>query len=67
MTHLVKDEAKGIEAAVSKVLQEESKQQENESNSVHEEETKVEEPGDAEEQKVGYIKCTFFSSCNKFY
>ncbi|XP_020947859.1 protein CASC1 isoform X9 [Sus scrofa] len=51
VTHLVKDEAKGIEAAVSKVLQEESKQQENESNSVHEEETKVEEPGDAEEQK----------------
>uniref|UniRef100_A0A8I3NFA0 Dynein axonemal intermediate chain 7 n=2 Tax=Canis lupus familiaris TaxID=9615 RepID=A0A8I3NFA0_CANLF len=47
----VKDEVKSVEAAISKELPEESKQLENESNSVHEEEeTKCEEQGDIEVQ-----------------
>ncbi|XP_055252541.1 dynein axonemal intermediate chain 7 isoform X4 [Moschus berezovskii] len=50
VTDFVKEEAKSVQAAVSKDLQEENKQQENESNSVHEEETKTEEQGDVEEQ-----------------
>lgn len=50
-----------MQTAVSKDLQEENKQQENESNSVHEEEAKAEEQGDVEEQTVGHFKCTFFS------
>ncbi|XP_057558184.1 dynein axonemal intermediate chain 7 isoform X2 [Hippopotamus amphibius kiboko] len=50
VTYFIKDELKSVEAAVSKDLQEEYKQQENESNSVHEEEKKVEEQGDIEGQ-----------------
>ncbi|XP_038294632.1 dynein intermediate chain CFAP94, axonemal isoform X6 [Canis lupus familiaris] len=49
----VKDEVKSVEAAISKELPEESKQLENESNSVHEEEeTKCEEQGDIEVQTI---------------
>ncbi|XP_073733937.1 dynein axonemal intermediate chain 7 isoform X4 [Callorhinus ursinus] len=50
VTHFVKDEVKNEEAAISKELQEEGKQRENESNSVQEEETKFEEQGDSEVQ-----------------
>lgn len=50
-----------MQTAVSKDLQEENKQ-ENESNSVHEEETKAEGQGDVEEQMVGHVKCTYLSS-----
>ncbi|XP_070309894.1 dynein axonemal intermediate chain 7 isoform X7 [Odocoileus virginianus] len=50
VTDFVKEEVKSVQTAVSKDLQEENKQQENESNSVHEEETKAEEQGDVEEQ-----------------
>ncbi|XP_072621831.1 dynein axonemal intermediate chain 7 isoform X2 [Vulpes vulpes] len=47
----VRDEVKSVEAAISKELPEESKQLENESNSIHEEEeTKCEEQGDIEVQ-----------------
>ena len=42
ITDFVKEEVKSVQTAVSKDLQEEKKQQENESNSVHEEETKAE-------------------------
>ena len=56
----VKDEVKSVEAAISKELPEESKQLENESNSVHEEEeTKCEEQGDIEVQTVGHIFLNF--------
>ena len=67
ITDFVKEEVKSVQTAVSKDLQEEKKQQENESNSVHEEETKAEGQGDVEEQMVGHFKCTFFSSCNGCY
>ncbi|XP_059968029.1 dynein axonemal intermediate chain 7 isoform X2 [Mesoplodon densirostris] len=50
VTYFGKDEVKSVEAAVSKDLQEEYKEQENESNSVHEEETKVDEQGGIEGQ-----------------
>ncbi|KAG5212433.1 hypothetical protein JEQ12_014862 [Ovis aries] len=50
ITDFVKEEVKSVPTAVSKDLQEEKKQQENESNSVHEEETKAEGQGDVEEQ-----------------
>ncbi|XP_044085083.1 dynein axonemal intermediate chain 7 isoform X7 [Neovison vison] len=50
VNHLVKDEVKYEETAVDKELQEEGKQQENESNSVHEEETKFEEQSGSEVQ-----------------
>ncbi|XP_027969122.1 protein CASC1 isoform X2 [Eumetopias jubatus] len=50
VTHFVKDEVKNEEAAISKELQEEGKQRENESNSIQEEETKFEEQGDSEVQ-----------------
>ncbi|XP_069441635.1 dynein axonemal intermediate chain 7 isoform X6 [Ovis canadensis] len=50
ITDFVKEEVKTLQTAVSKDLQEEKKQQENESNSVHEEETKAEGQGDVEEQ-----------------
>ncbi|XP_021546192.1 dynein axonemal intermediate chain 7 isoform X2 [Neomonachus schauinslandi] len=50
VTHFVKDEVQNEEAAISKELQEEGKQRENESNSVQEEETKFEEQGDSEVQ-----------------
>nr|XP_045366259.1 dynein axonemal intermediate chain 7 isoform X4 [Camelus bactrianus] len=51
VTPFVKGEVKSVEAAISKNLQEECKQQENESHSVHEEETKVmEEQDDTERQ-----------------
>ncbi|XP_047722752.1 dynein axonemal intermediate chain 7 isoform X3 [Prionailurus viverrinus] len=49
-THFVKDEVQKGEAEISKELQEEYKQQECESVSVCEEETKVEEQGDIEVQ-----------------
>ncbi|ELR51804.1 Cancer susceptibility candidate protein 1-like protein, partial [Bos mutus] len=49
VTDFVKEEVKSVQTAVSKDLQEENKQ-ENESNSVHEEETKAEGQGDVEEQ-----------------
>jgi len=52
VTHFVKDEVKNEEAAISKELQEEGKQRENESNSVQEEETKFEEQGDSEVQMI---------------
>lgn len=55
VTDFVKEEVKNEEAAISKELQEEGKQRENESNSVHEEETKFEEQGDSEVQMVGRI------------
>ncbi|KAB1254190.1 Protein CASC1 [Camelus dromedarius] len=61
VTPFVKGEVKSVEAAISKNLQEECKQQENESHSVHEEETKVmEEQDDTERQTVGPLICTFF-------
>ncbi|XP_060022704.1 dynein axonemal intermediate chain 7 [Lagenorhynchus albirostris] len=50
VTYFGKDEVKSVEAAVSKDLKEEYKEQENESNSVHEEETKVDEQGGIEGQ-----------------
>ncbi|XP_032500131.1 protein CASC1 isoform X4 [Phocoena sinus] len=50
VTYFGKDKVKSVEAAVSKDLQEEYKEQENESNSVHEEETKVDEQGGIEGQ-----------------
>nr|XP_045729699.1 dynein axonemal intermediate chain 7 isoform X2 [Mirounga angustirostris] len=50
VTHFVKDEVQNEEAAISRELQEEGKQRENESNSVQEEETKFEEEGDSEVQ-----------------
>ncbi|XP_060161891.1 dynein axonemal intermediate chain 7 isoform X8 [Globicephala melas] len=50
VTYFGKDEVKSVEAAVSKDVQEEYKEQENESNSVHEEETKVDEQGGIEGQ-----------------
>ncbi|XP_006727815.2 protein CASC1 [Leptonychotes weddellii] len=50
VTHFVKDEVQNEEAAISRELQEEGKQRENESNSVQEEETKFEEQGDSEVQ-----------------
>ncbi|XP_032329351.1 protein CASC1 isoform X2 [Camelus ferus] len=51
VTPFVKGEVKSVEAAISKNLQEECKQQENEPHSVHEEETKVmEEQDDTERQ-----------------
>ncbi|XP_029060215.1 protein CASC1 isoform X7 [Monodon monoceros] len=50
VTYFGKDEVKSVEAAVSKDLQEEYKEQENEPNSVHEEETKVDEQGGIEGQ-----------------
>uniref|UniRef100_A0A452T7D2 Dynein axonemal intermediate chain 7 n=2 Tax=Ursus maritimus TaxID=29073 RepID=A0A452T7D2_URSMA len=50
VTDFAKEEVKNEEAAISKELQEEGKQRENESNSVHEEETKFEEQGDSEVQ-----------------
>ncbi|XP_047595954.1 dynein axonemal intermediate chain 7 isoform X5 [Lutra lutra] len=49
VNHVVKDEVKYEETAVDKELQEEGKQ-ENESNSVHEEETKFEEQSGSEVQ-----------------
>nr|XP_031299815.1 protein CASC1 isoform X5 [Camelus dromedarius] len=53
VTPFVKGEVKSVEAAISKNLQEECKQQENESHSVHEEETKVmEEQDDTERQTI---------------
>ncbi|KAB0349095.1 hypothetical protein FD754_013952 [Muntiacus muntjak] len=55
VTDFVREEVKSVQTAVSKDLQEENKQ-ENESNSVHEEETKAEEQGDVEEQTVGHFK-----------
>uniref|UniRef100_A0A8C4M4R1 Dynein axonemal intermediate chain 7 n=1 Tax=Equus asinus TaxID=9793 RepID=A0A8C4M4R1_EQUAS len=48
ITNLVRDEEKNLEAAISKEMQEECKQEENESNSVHEEEIKVEDQGETE-------------------
>ncbi|XP_049550152.1 dynein axonemal intermediate chain 7 isoform X4 [Orcinus orca] len=62
VTYFGKDEVKSVEAAVSKDLQEEYKEQENESNSVHEEETKVDEQGGIEGQtilKEGLQKYTY--------
>ncbi|XP_055428166.1 dynein axonemal intermediate chain 7 isoform X5 [Bubalus kerabau] len=62
VTDFVKEEVKSVQTAVSKDLQEENKQQENESNSVHEEETKAEGQGDVEEQmilKEGLQKYTY--------
>ncbi|XP_057412478.1 dynein axonemal intermediate chain 7 isoform X5 [Balaenoptera acutorostrata] len=50
VTYFGKDEVKSVEAAVSKDLQEEYNEQENESNVVHEEETKVDEQGGIEGQ-----------------
>uniref|UniRef100_A0A8C0D3Q9 Dynein axonemal intermediate chain 7 n=1 Tax=Balaenoptera musculus TaxID=9771 RepID=A0A8C0D3Q9_BALMU len=50
VTYFGKDEVKSVEAAVSKDLQEEYNEQENESNAVHEEETKVDEQGGIEGQ-----------------
>ncbi|XP_032711129.1 protein CASC1 isoform X3 [Lontra canadensis] len=50
VNHLVKDEVKYEETVIDKELQEEGKQQENESNSVHEEETKFEEQSGSEVQ-----------------
>ncbi|XP_059041767.1 dynein axonemal intermediate chain 7 isoform X5 [Mustela lutreola] len=50
VNHLVKDEVKYEETAVDKELQEEGKQQENESNSVDEEQTKFEEQSGSEVQ-----------------
>nr|XP_031526466.1 protein CASC1 isoform X4 [Vicugna pacos] len=51
VTPVVKGEVKSVETAISKNLQEERKQQENESHSVHEEETEVmEEQDDTERQ-----------------
>ncbi|XP_032203538.1 protein CASC1 isoform X5 [Mustela erminea] len=50
VNHLVKDEVKYEETAIDKELQEEGKQQENESNSVHEEQTKFEEQSGSEVQ-----------------
>ncbi|XP_068827047.1 dynein axonemal intermediate chain 7 isoform X2 [Capricornis sumatraensis] len=50
ITDFVKEEVKSVQTAVSKDLQEEKKQQENESNSVHAEETKAEGQGDVKEQ-----------------
>ncbi|KAB0386706.1 hypothetical protein FD755_001662 [Muntiacus reevesi] len=61
VTDFVREEVKSVQTAVSKDLQEENKQ-ENESNSVHEEETKAEEQGDVEEQtilKEGLQKYTY--------
>ncbi|XP_024847592.1 dynein axonemal intermediate chain 7 isoform X6 [Bos taurus] len=61
VTDFVKEEVKSVQTAVSKDLQEENKQ-ENESNSVHEEETKAEGQGDVEEQmilKEGLQKYTY--------
>ncbi|XP_030177812.1 protein CASC1 isoform X4 [Lynx canadensis] len=52
VTHFVKDEVQKGEAEISKELQEEYKQQECESVSVCEEETKVEEQGDIEVQMI---------------
>ncbi|XP_032329355.1 protein CASC1 isoform X6 [Camelus ferus] len=53
VTPFVKGEVKSVEAAISKNLQEECKQQENEPHSVHEEETKVmEEQDDTERQTI---------------
>ncbi|XP_034883941.1 protein CASC1 isoform X6 [Mirounga leonina] len=52
VTHFVKDEVQNEEAAISRELQEEGKQRENESNSVQEEETKFEEEGDSEVQMI---------------
>ncbi|XP_058599313.1 dynein axonemal intermediate chain 7 isoform X5 [Neofelis nebulosa] len=52
VTHFVKDEVQKGEAEISKELQEEYKQQECESVSVCEEETKVEEQGDTEVQMI---------------
>ncbi|XP_019307783.1 dynein axonemal intermediate chain 7 isoform X5 [Panthera pardus] len=52
VTHFVKDEVQKGEAEISKELQEEYKQQECESVSVYEEETKVEEQGDTEVQMI---------------
>ncbi|XP_012903266.2 dynein axonemal intermediate chain 7 isoform X6 [Mustela putorius furo] len=51
VNHLVKDEVKYEETAVDKELQEEGKQQENESNSVDEEQTKFEEQSGSEVQR----------------
>ncbi|XP_059880439.1 dynein axonemal intermediate chain 7 isoform X2 [Delphinus delphis] len=62
VTYFGKDEVKSVEAAVSKDVQEEYKEQENESNSVHEEETKVDEQGGIEGQtilKEGLQKYTY--------
>lgn len=68
VNHLVKDEVKYEETAVDKELQEEGKQQENESNSVDEEQTKFEEQSGSEVQRVGHIFETYiFSSCNRCY
>lgn len=68
ITNLVRDEEKNLEAAISKEMQEECKQEENESNSVHEEEIKVEDQGETEVKMVGHISMfTFFSSCSKRY
>ncbi|XP_068416153.1 dynein axonemal intermediate chain 7 isoform X3 [Eschrichtius robustus] len=50
VTYFGKDEVKSVEAAVSKDLQEEYNEQEDESNAVHEEETKVDEQGGVEGQ-----------------
>ncbi|XP_061273588.1 dynein axonemal intermediate chain 7 isoform X7 [Bos javanicus] len=61
VTDFVKEEVKSVQTAVSKDLQEENKQ-ENESNLVHEEETKAEGQGDVEEQmilKEGLQKYTY--------
>nr|XP_031526468.1 protein CASC1 isoform X6 [Vicugna pacos] len=53
VTPVVKGEVKSVETAISKNLQEERKQQENESHSVHEEETEVmEEQDDTERQTI---------------
>ncbi|XP_059041768.1 dynein axonemal intermediate chain 7 isoform X6 [Mustela lutreola] len=52
VNHLVKDEVKYEETAVDKELQEEGKQQENESNSVDEEQTKFEEQSGSEVQTI---------------
>ncbi|XP_057412479.1 dynein axonemal intermediate chain 7 isoform X6 [Balaenoptera acutorostrata] len=62
VTYFGKDEVKSVEAAVSKDLQEEYNEQENESNVVHEEETKVDEQGGIEGQtilKEGLQKYTY--------
>lgn len=55
VTSFVKSDVKNVEAAISKDFPEEYKQRKNESNSVHEEEIKVEEQVDNERQMVGCI------------
>ncbi|XP_058414623.1 dynein axonemal intermediate chain 7 [Diceros bicornis minor] len=48
ITNIAGEEDKNLEAAISEEFQDECKQQENESNSVHEEEIQVEPQGDTE-------------------